>query len=84
MLVVKHECYAKLSVITYLKDVPTSIPKSDLLGVTMSVIHVAGQQIILSGRLSKNWLYYPLNSIIRQYCANGRGNWPYRCEIRLL
>ena len=29
-----------------LKDVPTSIPKSDLLCVTMAVIHVAGQQFL--------------------------------------
>ncbi len=28
------------------KDVPTSIPKSDLLCVTMAVIHVAGQQFL--------------------------------------
>ena len=29
-----------------LKDVPTSIPKSDLLGVTMAAIHLAGQQFL--------------------------------------
>ena len=31
----------------WLKDVPTSIPKSDLLGVTMTVIHVAGQRFFV-------------------------------------
>ncbi len=29
-----------------IKDVPTSIPKSDLLCVTMAVIHVAGQRFL--------------------------------------
>ena len=28
----------------FIKHVPTSIPKSDLLHVTMAVIHVAGQR----------------------------------------
>ena len=29
-----------------LKDVLMGIPKSDLLGVTMAVIHVAGQRLL--------------------------------------
>ncbi len=33
-------------IVTSIKDVPTSIPKSDLLCVTMAVIHVAGQRFL--------------------------------------
>ncbi len=38
---------------TYSKDVPTSIPKSDLLRVTMAVIHVAGQQFLVWNGLNQ-------------------------------
>ena len=34
------------SILYKLKDVLTSIPKSDLLHVTMAVIHVAGQRFL--------------------------------------
>ena len=30
----------------YVKDVPGGFPKSDLLGVTVALIHVVGQQIL--------------------------------------
>ena len=43
------------------------IPKSDLLGVTMAVIHVAGQQ----------FFQYEMA------CVNSRGNRPYSCETRM-
>ena len=32
---------------SFFKDVPTSIPKSDLLHVTTAVIHVAGQRLLV-------------------------------------
>ncbi len=57
-----------------LKDVPGGIPKSDLLGVTLARIHVAGQWFLA--------VWNGLNQ--RRYCANSRGNQPYCCEISLI
>ncbi len=51
------------------KDMSLSIPKSDLLGVTVALIHVAAQQFLA-------W-----NA---EFCANSRGNRPYSCEIRVI
>ncbi len=53
------------------KDVLMGIPNSDLLGVTMAVIHVAGQRFLAV-------LY---NKVV--LCQFWQGNWPYNCEIRV-
>ncbi len=45
-----------------LKDLPTSIPKSDLLCVTMAVIHVAGPEregLLVTRWLTKSSTYQP-------------------------
>ncbi len=40
-------CALEISILrTTLKDVPGGIPKSDLLGVTVALIHVAGQSFL--------------------------------------
>ncbi len=54
---------------TLIKDVQGGIPKSDLLGVTVALIHVAGQRFLLQVSYGKKWLIPPGTSlrVIEEY-----------------
>ncbi len=54
-----------------IKDVLMHV-MGDLLGMAMAFIHAAGQWILAVSQLEF------------KSCVNSCGNWPYRCETRVL